>query len=61
MIDPKIEGYLSEDAGFCRCWGELGGEIWVDSQNGLSHIGPLSGDLASQLEPVKGPSDAAKA
>jgi len=60
MIDPKIEGYLSEDAGFCRRWGELGGEIWVDTQSRLAHIGPLafSGDLASQLEPVKAPDDA---
>ena len=62
MIDPKIEGYLSEDAGFCRRWGELGGEIWVDTQSRLSHIGLLafSGDLASQLEPVKGPGEAPK-
>jgi hypothetical protein len=62
MIDPKIEGYLSEDAGFCRRWGELGGEIWVDMQSRLSHTGPLAfnGDLASQFEPVKAPGDAPK-
>jgi hypothetical protein len=62
MIDPKIEGYLSEDAGFCRRWGELGGEIWVDTQSRLNHVGPIafSGDLATQFEPVKAAGDAPK-
>ena len=31
--------YLSEDYTFCRRWQKLGGEIWLDPEIKLNHIG----------------------
>ena len=39
MIDPRDNRYLSEDYTFCRRWQDLGGEIWVDPNTKLNHIG----------------------
>ena len=39
MIDPKDSRYLSEDYTFCRRWQDLGGEIWVDPNTKLNHVG----------------------
>jgi hypothetical protein len=43
--------YLSEDFAFCRRWRDMGGEIWVDLNSRLNHIGPMTfcGDLASRF------------
>lgn len=49
-----IDGpYLSEDYSFCRLWTRIGGEIWVDLESRLNHIGQavFTGDLASLLPP----------
>ncbi len=51
MIDPVSGVYLSEDYAFCRRWTDLGGEIWIDTQSKLTHVGPLAfvGDFATQF------------
>jgi hypothetical protein len=54
LIEPGTGLYLSEDYAFCRRWTELGGEIWVDLESRLIHVGPMefNGDLATQFDPV---------
>jgi len=54
MIDPASGVYLSEDYAFCRRWTELGGEIWVDVESKLTHVGPIAfaGNFATQFRPV---------
>lgn len=39
MIDPTDKRYLSEDYTFCRRWQQLGGEVWVDPNTRLNHVG----------------------
>lgn len=39
MIDAETGEYLSEDYSFCRRWRALGGEIWLDLESRLTHIG----------------------
>lgn len=54
MIEPDTGTYLSEDYAFCRRWTALGGEIWLDLESRLTHVGPMAfqGDLATQFDPV---------
>ncbi len=40
LIDPDTGEYLSEDYAFCRRWRALGGEVWLDLQSRLIHLGP---------------------
>jgi hypothetical protein len=49
MIDPTDRRYLSEDYTFCRRWQNLGGEIWVDPNTKLNHVGSYTyeGDLSN--------------
>jgi hypothetical protein len=51
MIDAASGVYLSEDYAFCRRWTELGGEIWIDMESKLNHVGPIAfpGDFATQF------------
>jgi hypothetical protein len=53
MIDPKDKRYLSEDYTFCRRWQDMGGEIWVDPNTKLSHVGSFTfeGNLNNLLRP----------
>ncbi len=53
MIDPETRAYVSEDFAFCRRWTDLGGEIWLDLQSQLTHVGPAEyvGDLSTQFRP----------
>jgi len=53
MIDEDGT-YLSEDFSFCKRWSDMGGEIWVDLDSKLNHVGPLvfRGDLSSQFMPA---------
>jgi hypothetical protein len=37
---PENRRYLSEDYAFCRRWQAAGGQIWVDYNSALTHIGP---------------------
>jgi hypothetical protein len=52
MIDPDTGAYLSEDYAFCRRWTDLGGDIWLDLESKLTHVGPMRfvGDLSTQFE-----------
>lgn len=53
MIDPKDKRYLSEDYTFCRRWQDMGGEIWVDPNTKLNHVGSYTfeGNLNNLLRP----------
>lgn len=37
--DPEDNRYLSEDYTFCRRWQKIGGEIWLDPNTKLNHVG----------------------
>jgi GT2 family glycosyltransferase len=47
-LDPQDSRLLSEDYSFCRRWQELGGEIWLDPNTKLNHIGSYTfeGDVS---------------
>jgi hypothetical protein len=51
MIDESTGRYLSEDRSFSQRWTGMGGEIWVDTQSRLQHVGPtvFEGDFLSQF------------
>ena len=51
IIDQEAGVYLSEDYSFCRRWRALGGDIWLDTQSRLTHVGTADfvGDHASRL------------
>lgn len=51
MIDPTDRRYLSEDYTFCRRWQQLGGEIWIDPNTKLNHVGSFTfnGNLNNML------------
>jgi hypothetical protein len=53
FIDETTGRYLSEDRSFCRRWTQMGGEIWVDAQSRLQHVGPtvFDGDFSTQFNP----------
>ncbi len=52
LIDEQ-GSYLSEDYSFCKRWTDMGGEIWVDLNSRLNHMGPemFMGDVARSLTP----------
>jgi hypothetical protein len=52
LVDKETGTYLSEDYSFCRRWRDMGGEIWIDLQSKLTHIGPISfkGDVTTQFK-----------
>jgi hypothetical protein len=51
LIEPQSGTYLSEDFSFCQRWTDIGGEIWVDLESRLNHVGPMifSGAVATQF------------
>lgn len=54
MLDADENGdnrYLSEDYTFCRLWQRLGGEIWMDPNTRLNHVGSYTfeGDLSKLI------------
>lgn len=51
MLDSKDNRYLSEDYTFCRRWQKLGGEIWLDLNTKLNHVGSYTfeGDVGKML------------
>jgi hypothetical protein len=51
FIEPETGIYLSEDYSFCRRWTDMGGEIWVDLDSRLNHVGPMifNGNLRTQF------------
>jgi hypothetical protein len=52
MIDPEDKRYLSEDYTFCRRHQKLGGEIWVDPNTKLNHVGSFTfnGNLNNMIK-----------
>ena len=54
IIDPNTGHYLSEDYSFCRRWRQLGGDIWIDLESKLTHVGPHSfvGDATQRYAPL---------
>jgi len=52
IIDEATGNYLSEDFSFCRRWIDMGGEIWVDLESRLNHVGSMTflGDYASRFD-----------
>ena len=52
MIDPEDRRYLSEDYTFCRRHQKLGGEIWVDPNTKLNHVGSFTfnGNLNNMIK-----------
>jgi len=40
IIEPETGHYLSEDYTFCKRWRAIGGEVWLDTQSQLIHVGP---------------------
>ncbi|HEY5037939.1 MAG TPA: hypothetical protein VIJ93_02595 [bacterium] len=51
LIDQPTGTYLSEDFSFCKRWTDMGGEIWVDLQSRLAHVGTMvfNGDVSTQF------------
>ncbi|HUA18513.1 MAG TPA: hypothetical protein VMB25_07190 [Bryobacteraceae bacterium] len=51
-MTDEAGNYLSEDFSFCRRWTDLGGEIWLDLQSRLNHVGMMTfeGDFATHFE-----------
>lgn len=54
--DPEDNRYLSEDYTFCRRWQKLGGEIWLDPNTKLNHVGTHSfeGDVTKIISQGSG-------
>lgn len=51
ILDPDDNRYLSEDYTFCRRWQKLGGEIWLDPNTKLNHVGSYTfeGDVSKLI------------
>jgi hypothetical protein len=41
FVDPLTLRYLADHQAFCHRWRVLGGEVWVDLQSGLRHLGAV--------------------
>ncbi len=50
-IDESTGRYLPEDRSFYRRWTRMGGEVWVDTQSRLQHLGTtvFEGDFSTQF------------
>jgi hypothetical protein len=55
LIDPESGVYLSEDYAFCQRWRALGGDIWLDLQSKLTHVGPdhFRGDSSLRYREIR--------
>lgn len=51
VLDQEDNRYLSEDYAFCRRWQAIGGEIWLDPQTKLNHVGSYTfeGNVSEML------------
>jgi hypothetical protein len=56
LIEPETGVYLSEDYAFCWRWRRLGGQIWVDLESKLLHVGPFpfQGDTTARFRGLSG-------
>lgn len=54
LIDAESGTYLSEDYAFCQRWRAIGGEIWLDLESRLTHVGPSDyrGDSAFRYRSI---------
>jgi len=61
LIEAQSGIYLSEDFSFCKRWTDIGGEIWVDLESRLNHVGPMTfpGAVATQFFAPAAPGEAA--
>ena len=52
LIDPASGEYLSEDYAFCWRWRAIGGQIWLDLESRLTHVGAndYQGDCALRFQ-----------
>src|SRR5436190_1267786 len=41
FTDPATGHYLSDHQAFCHRWRALGGDVWLDPQPTLSHVGAV--------------------
>ena len=59
QIDPETGDYLSEDYAFCRRWRAIGGDIWLDLESALTHVGAdhFRGDTSVRLKDVNETAD----
>jgi len=39
LIHPATGRYLSEDYAFCHRWRGCGGEVWIDAESAVGHLG----------------------
>ena len=66
LIHPVTRRYLSEDYAFCHRWAQgCGGEIWMDVQSVVTHVGhygyrgsflavvPFEPDVTTPVSPAK--------
>jgi hypothetical protein len=42
FVEPETGRYLNDWQAFGRRWRDLGGEVWVDTRAGLTHIGDVA-------------------
>jgi len=56
VIEPDTGVYLSEDYSFCWRWRQLGGQIWVDLESKLLHVGDyhFAGDTTERFRDLAG-------
>lgn len=54
-IEPETRRYLSEDYTFCRRWQNLGGQIWLDPNTKLNHVGSYTfpGNIQRLFKEIK--------
>ncbi len=53
MIDPETGTYLSEDFAFCHRFRRIGGQIWLDTESRLRHVGSMEFQGNPALELLK--------
>jgi len=55
MIEPQTKRYLSEDYAFCRLWQNMGGKIYADIMNDMTHYGNYAfrGNVSTQFKGAK--------
>jgi hypothetical protein len=52
LIHPTTGRLLGEDFAFCHRWRACGGEVWVDTESRLGHVGShrFAGDTARRID-----------
>jgi len=52
LIHPTTRRLLGEDFAFCHRWRACGGEVWVDTESRVGHVGPyrFAGDAGRRID-----------